>query len=343
MSSLTTMFDVSTVVAELCRQEPKLLSFEPTDVQLSDIAISTAKEDEQTPRFVYVDFQNQPPLYTFHPRFPLDHRVVAIDSTSVVLGYVPEGLVGAIRASVILKPEGTTSHQMQRYGPYLVVVTNYNKDELYATMCKLVYSEAPRGRAPENRKTLDRLRNLLERYLQFQAVNTYSDALVLIDGSLMAGAVADPMFVIKNLVHEASVERNTLVALSKSTTLTLKESRLGILSLIDGIPGACYIGDLREHLTQERDRYVGCVYVGRLIPQGEAFRFDIPEKAAIPHDSVFSMVSGLSGEHGYPEELKLAHMTSVFSSIEVIELQAAAINLYGLQMKENVRRKLFPI
>jgi hypothetical protein len=36
-------------------------------------------------------------------------------------------------------------------------------------------------------------------------------------------------------------------------------------------------------------------------------------------------------------------MTSVFSSIEVIELQAAAINLHGLVMKENVRRKLFPM
>jgi hypothetical protein len=47
------------------------------------------------------------------------------------------------------------------------------------------------------------------------------------------------------------------------------------------------------------------------------------------------MVSGLSGEHGYPEALKLAYMTRVFSSIEVIELQAAAINLYGLQLRES--------
>jgi hypothetical protein len=51
----------------------------------------------------------------------------------------------------------------------------------------------------------------------------------------------------------------------------------------------------------------------------------------------------LSREHGYPEELKLAHMTSVFSAIEVIELQAAAINMHGLMMKENVRRRLFPM
>ena len=81
----------------------------------------------------------------------------------------------------------------------------------------------------------------------------------------------------------------------------------------------------------------------KLAPNGEAFRFDIPEKTAFPHEKIFSMLSGLSGEHGYPEALKLAHLTSVFSSIEVIQLQAAAINLYGLQLRENVRRKLFPM
>jgi len=337
------MFDVSNLVAELYRQQPNHLVFELTDVQLTDIVIPTTKKDEETPRFASVDLQDQPPICSFNPRFPLNDLVVAIDSTSVVLGYVPEGLVGAIRASVIIKPEGTTNHQMQRYGPYLVVVTNYNKDDLYATICRLVYGEAPIGGTPQNRKTLDRLRNLLERYLQFQVVSSYSKALVLLDGSLVAGAVADPTFVIRNLVNEASVNRNTLVALSKSTTLTLKSNRLGILSLIDGIPGICYVGDLRECLTQDKTRYFGCVYVGRLTPQGEAFRFDIPENGAVPHDLVFSLVSGISSEHGYPEELKLAHMTSVFSSIEVIELQAAAISLHGLKMRDNVRRKLFPM
>ena len=228
-------------------------------------------------------------------------------------------------------------------GAYLVVITNYNKDDLYASTRELVYGEATRARAPDLRKTLDRLRSLLERHLQFEAAKSFDNALLLVDGSLMVGAVADPMFVIKNLVRDAASHGNTIVALSKSTTLTLRENQLGILSLIDGIPGACYVGDLREHLTQEQDRYAGCVYVGRLAPNGEAFRFDIPENAALLHEEVFSMVSGLSGEHGYPEALKLAHMTCVFSSIEVIELQAAAINLYGLQLRENVRRKLFPM
>ncbi|MGZ4934371.1 MAG: DNA double-strand break repair nuclease NurA, partial [Halobacteriota archaeon] len=318
-------------------------AFEPTDVQLSDLVVPTAKAGDEPPRSVNINAADQPPASSFDPQFPLDHTVVAIDSTSVVLGYVPEGLVGALRASVITKPEGSTHHHMDRYGAYLAVITNYTKDDLYAGVRELVYGKPTPARAPDLRKTLDRLRNLLERHLQLQAVRAYSDALVLVDGSLMAGAVADPMFVIKKLVQDASAHRNSIAALSKSTTLTLSENQLGILSLVDGVASACYVGDLREHITQQKDRYVGCVYVGRLAPQGEAFRFDIPEDTALPHDTIFSMMSGLSGEHGYPEALKLAHMTSIFSSIEVLELQAAAIKLHGLELKDNVRRKLFPM
>ena len=62
-----------------------------------------------------------------------------------------------------------------------MVVTNYNKDDLYGSMCELVYGEATPARAPDCRKTLDRIRNLLERYLQFQVVNAYVDTLVLVD------------------------------------------------------------------------------------------------------------------------------------------------------------------
>jgi hypothetical protein len=337
------MFDVKDLVAELCKQEPKNLSFEPTDVQLSDLTAAAAKAYEEPQRFVTINAKDPPKVSSFAPQFPLDRDVIAVDSTSVVLGYIPEGLVGAIRASVIIKPKGEKHYRKDQYGAYLVAIANYNKDDLYANAYKLVFGESGHAKAPDLRKTLDRLRSLLERHLQFEAVKSFSNALILVDGSLMAGAVADPMFVIKRLLQDASSNGNNVVALSKSTTLTLRENQLGILSLLDGIPGACYVGDLREHLVQKEKRYAGRVYVGRLAPNGEAFRFDIPEGSALPHQEIFSMLSGLSGEHGYPEALKLAHMTSVFSSIEVIELQAAAINLYGLQMREDVRRKLFPM
>ena len=52
---------MSSLVATLCRQEPEYLSFEPTDVQLSDLAISAPKANEEHPRFVGIDAEPQLP------------------------------------------------------------------------------------------------------------------------------------------------------------------------------------------------------------------------------------------------------------------------------------------
>jgi hypothetical protein len=93
------MFDITPLVTEFCRQEPQQLSFEPIDVQLSDLTAPAAKAYDETAQFVTIDAHNLN-INSFSPHFPVDRDVIAIDSTSVVLGYVPDGLVGAIRPSV---------------------------------------------------------------------------------------------------------------------------------------------------------------------------------------------------------------------------------------------------
>lgn len=45
------MFDVSAIVGAICRPKPKELTFEPTDVQLSDLAVSTEKAVDVAPGF----------------------------------------------------------------------------------------------------------------------------------------------------------------------------------------------------------------------------------------------------------------------------------------------------
>jgi hypothetical protein len=60
VKSTSDMFDVSSLVAELCRQQLNQLAFEPTDVQLSDLAISASKTNEEPARFVSIDIGNQP-------------------------------------------------------------------------------------------------------------------------------------------------------------------------------------------------------------------------------------------------------------------------------------------
>ena len=80
-----------------------------------------------------------------------------------------------------------------------------------------------------------------------------------------------------------------------------------------------------------------------MTPNGEAFRIDIPPNSIIPPQEIFGLLSYTSGDYGYPDELKLAHMTSVHSSIEAIELQAAAVRNFNLRIQESIRKKLFPI
>ncbi len=78
------MFDVSGLVAEPCKQEPIHFSFEPTDVQLFDLVLTTSKAQEEPYRFVSFSAETQPRINSFLPQFPLDRDVIAIDSTSVV-------------------------------------------------------------------------------------------------------------------------------------------------------------------------------------------------------------------------------------------------------------------
>jgi hypothetical protein len=174
-------------------------------------------------------------------------------------------------------------------------------------------------------------------------VQNSRDSLILLDGSLIGGTIGDPMFVLRKILSDATANGNTLVAISKSTGLTLQRTMRNILSLLDGVQGPCYIGNIKKHITQDIDRYFGEIYVAKLTTLGEPFRIDIPKDSPVPHDEVFAQVAGLAGDYGYPEELRLAHMTCVLSSIEILELQAAAIALHGLSMKEELRAKIFPL
>ena len=133
------MLEVDKVVSTICGKIPEGLTFEPSDINLTDYFVSTAKGDEEEVNFVSGDEQEEwTKAHSIVPKYPTDIQVVAIDSTSITLGQLPDGLVGAVRASIIIKPVGKTSHSLERYGPYLVPVTNQNKDLLYRALYKAV-------------------------------------------------------------------------------------------------------------------------------------------------------------------------------------------------------------
>ncbi len=337
------MIEIDPLLAVLAEKLAGGTSFQPSDIDLTQSFAPSVKEVfEKDANLVEEEVIDRSQVTNLSPMYPSEMTVVAIDSTSFCLGHIPEGVVGSLRVSVISKPTGHTCCKLERYGPFLVPITYQNKNALYQKLYKGVYRQSVDFPAADFLTTLDRIRNLLERHIQFEVAKTYSDSLLLLDGSLIGGTVANPMPFVRKIIDNAARNRNSIAAVSKSTGLTLQHSHRSILSLLEGVSGPCYVGSVRNHITQQRERYLGEIYVARLTPRGEVFRIDIPENAPMPHSRILSAISGLAGDYGYPEELKLAHMTCVHSAIEILELQAAAINLHGLVMKEEARSRIFP-
>lgn len=337
------MLEINKITTAICHKIPTGLTFHPSETSLADYFPSVSKSNEE--EITYIDSSevyNQK-VTQIVPRYPIESQVLAIDSTNFTLGHITDGLVGAIRASIVTKPCGRTGHSLERYGPYLVPVTNQNKDAIHKGTFKAIYGIETKASTPNYYDTFIIIRSWFERYIQAQAVKTCRDSFVLMDGSLIGGVVGDPTFVLRSILSDAASNGNSVIAISKSTGLTLKHTQRNVLSLLDGIRGPCYIGDIKKHISQNTDRYQGDIYVAKLTSLGEPFRIDIPRDTPVSHDEIFAQIAGLAGDYGYPEELKLAHMTCILSSIEILELQAAAIALHGLTMKEELRPKLFPL
>jgi hypothetical protein len=337
------MIEIEHFVDAICNKIPPGYTFEPSDASLNEYFRETTKvEGEEEIQLEFEEPEKLEPT-PIDPKYPMDRKVLAIDTTNFTLGQIPDGLVGALRASIITKPSGKTSYSLERYGPYMVPITNQNKPVVYKNTFRALFKRENRSKPPDNHKTLDRFRSWFERYLQSETARNNKNSLILLDGSLIGGFVGDPSFILKGILKDASANGNTVVAMSKSTGLTLKGTRRNILSLLDGVQGPCYVGDIKKRITQKPERYLGKVYVAKLTTRGEPFRIDISEDCPFSHDEVFSQIAGLAGDYGYPEELKLAHMTCILGSIEIIELQAAAIDLHGLSLKEELRPKIFPL
>jgi hypothetical protein len=266
-------------------------------------------------------------------------QIVAIDSTRMLLGEIPDGIVGAVRSSIIT--DGTTAHRgLEHHGAYIFHVTNQSAQSFYSQVYSGVYGQLPSA-TPILYEILDHVRNLLERHVQLEVVKNFKDSLILFDGSLIAGAVGSPKFFLDEILSAAEANNNSIAAISKTTQLTFAGSQSSILTIASEAQGPCYFGDIRRSVTQDPSRYLGEIYVAKLSPSGRTFRVDIPKCSMSPHE-VLCTLSSYVGDDGYSEDLRLAHMTCVFSRIEVIELQAAAIAMYGMTLADNIRETLFP-
>ena len=61
----------------------------------------------------FMNWKNKSEHPSILAMYPIENQVVAIDTTNFTLGQIPDGLVGAVRASIITKSPGKTSHSLR--------------------------------------------------------------------------------------------------------------------------------------------------------------------------------------------------------------------------------------
>ena len=121
------------------------MTFKPHDVDLNQF-FPTQIEETEPAETLTLRPDAKLAVHKIDPALP-KVRVVAIDTTSIMLGYVEDGAVGAIRGALIVREPDKKNLKVERYGPYLLAPTNQNKQTTYRKMRKLVFKASKKAQS----------------------------------------------------------------------------------------------------------------------------------------------------------------------------------------------------
>jgi len=162
---------------------------------------------------------------------------------------------------------------------------------------------------------------------------------------LTTRAVNSHISILNDLLRIAREQSNTVLALSKKTSLTVSGHRVN--DLLDNRDAPCLL-DIDEGVWfryNNQLHFFGRIYASKLAPSHFTFRMDIDRQ--IPVEEGIGAVQILLGSdlivENYPETLRLAHILSRFSEGEVIGMQRYVTKNYGLKIihRPDVRQILF--
>jgi hypothetical protein len=275
--------------------------------------------------------------------------VTAIDAGVVRLGNTEDGMIAAVRgAAITYRADGGVTLKTVR--PGLVYVCRDNRLELFHRMGEAfnrpgffvhlddddVPTELKVELGPHDHRTIDRLRNLVERKLQEYVISTAPPGVVLIDGALTLRTFDTPGPYMKRLAETAEERGISLVAVAKKTGLA-----------VNGVDITMLLGDgarpNRRKITravrqqQAGERFLGDLYVARFSPGGDTYRVDVAPAAGRFSAHVFDeMYAACRFRNGYPEPLLTAHIHSYMTPPVVAQLQAHAVAAHGLVVKPDI-------
>ncbi|MGI0073339.1 MAG: DNA double-strand break repair nuclease NurA [Nitrosotalea sp.] len=255
-------------------------------------------------------------------------QIVAIDSSSVTLANTGTGILAAIKAAVIFE------EHVETFGPFIHHITNDNKQKLYNHFMKDVFELEEAKNIPLLYKMPDRIRNFTERLIQRYASSKVENAIILWDGSLGTGKSQfdTPEDLMGKAISLAKERSNDIVAITKKTNLILKskESIFSVLSEFD-TPA---IVDLSKKIAVFGSRIykiLGTTFAAKFAPGGIPFRVDVAREIKDkPSSTLLDLMRSTSFYHGYPVELRNAHIYSKITRDEALACQRMIASKYNI-------------
>jgi len=281
--------------------------------------------------------ENIVPLHPIQTRRP----VVAVDTSTLRLGELSDGVLCALRGAIVLLENDR--YRFVRYGPFVFLL---GYDALVSSRHLEHLGLPPFSGEPNIDNLLKRVRNMLERWLQFNVSTSVKNAFVLIDGSLTAGTPDNPSHELERILDNTRRSNSVLIAISKKTRLRVNNQ--GLTHPLEEQRDPCLL-DVDNEVTEQFPpypvRFLGRVFVGKLARLGYPFRIDVDRH--VSSSSATNEFCQLIGtdivDQGYPETLRLAHIFSTFTATDVLAMQAFATARLGVQLipKVALRRSLF--
>ncbi len=268
--------------------------------------------------------------------------LVAVDTGSIQIGSTENGVVIAVKGAVVSQYDD--KYSLHKMGPKLIHISRKNQIVVLEGIGQGLGRQDMFVKTSQNgEKTIsggsvgfkqvqDRIRNYVERKLQQFAISTIKGGIILFDGILAAREWDTPTQFLENTRELAFDEGNSLVGIAKRSDLEL--GGVNILYLPTETQEPCYREIIDPDWTALYPPSFGTIFVVRFGPGGFTFRTDVCP-FIVPAEEILNRLYQNARIHlGYPYLLKLAHIHSVFTKPEIVQLQVLAARDYGLRMQK---------
>ena len=277
--------------------------------------------------------------------FQKTDRVVdltAVDAASIQIGSTEKGVVIGVKGAVVTQQDD--KYSLHKIGPKLVYISRENqvmvlesigrglgRQDMFVKTSKSGEKTITGGSAAF-KQVQDRIRNYVERKLQRFAISEIKDGIILFDGALSAREWDTPTNFLETSRELAFNEANSLIAIAKGSDLEL--GGVNILYLLRETQEPCYREIVAPDWSALYPPSFGTIFVVRFGPGGFTFRVDVCPFIVPAEEILNRLYHSARINLGYPYLLKLAHIHSLFTKPEVVQLQVLAARDYGLRMQK---------